>query len=80
MDPPDGTERAKKAGVRVRSAARQDTIVFANPTNRDLGDPGAETWEEVEALVLERLETWRKDPTHANTCRVISPCRHAGCP
>jgi 5' nucleotidase, deoxy (Pyrimidine), cytosolic type C protein (NT5C) len=31
-----------------------DTIVFTNSTNRDLEGPHADTWQEVEALVLER--------------------------
>lgn len=36
-----------------------ETIVFANSTNRELGEPRAETWEEAEEMVEERLEAWR---------------------
>jgi 5'(3')-deoxyribonucleotidase len=34
------------------------TIVFSNSTNRDLGGPRAETWQEVERLVMEAREEW----------------------
>jgi len=35
------------------------TIVFSNSTNRDLGGPRAETWQDVERLVLEAREEWQ---------------------
>jgi 5'(3')-deoxyribonucleotidase len=34
------------------------TIVFTNSTNRDIPDPRADTWDEVERLVLEECERW----------------------
>ena len=34
------------------------TIVFSNSTNRDLPGPRAETWQDVERLVLEAREEW----------------------
>ena len=35
------------------------TIVFGNSTNRDLPGPRADTWFEVEKLVMEAREEWR---------------------
>jgi 5'(3')-deoxyribonucleotidase len=35
------------------------TIVFSNSTNRDLAGPRAETWQEVERLVMEAREEWQ---------------------
>jgi len=35
------------------------TIVFGNSTNRDLPDPRANNWFEVERLVMEAREEWR---------------------
>jgi 5'(3')-deoxyribonucleotidase len=34
------------------------TIVFGNSTNRNLGGPRADSWEEVERLVMEAREEW----------------------
>jgi 5'(3')-deoxyribonucleotidase len=34
------------------------TIVFTNSTNRDLPGPRADTWQDVERLVLEAMEEW----------------------
>ena len=34
------------------------TIVFSNSTNRDLPGPRAETWQDVERLVMEAREEW----------------------
>jgi 5'(3')-deoxyribonucleotidase len=39
------------------------TIVFSNSTNTALSGPRADTWKEVEGLVLEALEEW-KTGTH----------------
>ena len=36
-----------------------NTIVFSNSTNRELPGPRAETWEEVERLVMEAREEWQ---------------------
>jgi len=41
-------------------ASGHDTIVVRNSTNRQLPGPGAESWEEIEALVLERLAAWKR--------------------
>ena len=35
------------------------TIVFSNSTNRELPGPRAETWQEVERLVMEAREEWQ---------------------
>jgi len=35
------------------------TIVFSNSTNRDLPGPRAETWFDVEKLVMEACEEWK---------------------
>ena len=49
-DSPSNVARLRKDG--------HDTIVFTNSTNRQLPGPRADTWEEVEGLVLERLRKW----------------------
>lgn len=36
-----------------------ETIVYTNSTNRKVGDPRANNWDEVEALVLERQARWK---------------------
>jgi 5'(3')-deoxyribonucleotidase len=35
------------------------TIVFTNSTNRDLPGPRADTWQDVERLVMDALEEWK---------------------
>jgi len=35
------------------------TIVFSNSTNRDISGPRAETWQDVERLVMEAREEWQ---------------------
>ena len=50
-DSPSNVERLRKD--------RHDTIVFTNSTNRHLSGPRADSWEEVERLVLQRLKKWR---------------------
>jgi len=35
------------------------TIVFSNSTNRELPGPRAETWQDVERLVMEAREEWQ---------------------
>ena len=35
------------------------TVCFGNSTNREIERPRAETWEEVEQLVLEEMDRWR---------------------
>jgi 5'(3')-deoxyribonucleotidase len=40
------------------------TIVFTNSTNRDLADPRADDWGQVEQLVLEERERWRRKQGH----------------
>lgn len=41
----------------LRSAGHE-TIVVVNSTNRDLPAPRAESWEEIELLVRERVDRW----------------------
>jgi 5'(3')-deoxyribonucleotidase len=37
------------------------TIVFSNPTNLEEASPRADTWEEVEVLVLDQTQPWWAD-------------------
>ncbi len=46
--------------IRALRAAGHETIVVVNPTNRDLPGPRADSWEEIERLVRERLAHWRE--------------------
>jgi 5'(3')-deoxyribonucleotidase len=39
------------------------TIVFSNSTNKDLPGPRADSWPEVECIVLEAMEEWRTGTT-----------------
>ena len=50
-DSPDNVERLRADG--------HSTIVFSNTTNRHLAGPRADTWAEVEALVVRELEKWQ---------------------
>lgn len=50
-DSPSNIERLREQGCR--------TIVFSNSTNRDLAGPRAETWKEVERLVMLAQEEWK---------------------
>jgi 5'(3')-deoxyribonucleotidase len=45
----------------IISLRKQDckTIVFTNSTNRELSGPRADTWLEVEKLVMEACEEWK---------------------
>lgn len=36
-----------------------ETIVFTNSTNRDLDGPRADSWADVEALVIDAMERWK---------------------
>ena len=44
--------------IKALRAAGHETIVVVNSTNRELPGPRAESWEEIEALVRGRLDTW----------------------
>jgi beta-phosphoglucomutase-like phosphatase (HAD superfamily) len=46
------------ANVRALRADGHATIVFANSTNVGLHDPRAETWADVERLVLDENARW----------------------
>ena len=50
-DSPANIERLRDQGC--------NTIVFSNSTNRGLPGPRAETWQEVERLVMEAREEWQ---------------------
>ncbi len=50
-DSPSNVERLREQGCR--------TIVFSNSTNRHLSGPRADSWAEVERLVMEAHEEWR---------------------
>jgi 5'(3')-deoxyribonucleotidase len=49
-DAPDNVKRLREQGCR--------TIVFTNSTNRDLSGPRADTWQDVERLVMDAKEEW----------------------
>lgn len=44
--------------IQALRAAGYETIVVVNSTNRDLPEPRAESWEEIEQLVRERVGKW----------------------
>ena len=50
-DSPANIERLRDLGCKI--------IVFSNSTNRGLPGPRAETWQEVEQLVMEAMEEWQ---------------------
>ena len=50
-DSPANVTRLREQGCR--------TIVFTNSTNRQLGGPRADSWRDVERLVMEAYEEWR---------------------
>jgi len=50
-DSPGNVEGLREQGCR--------TIVFSNSTNRAISGPRADTWKDVERLVLESFEEWR---------------------
>ncbi|SLM19125.1 putative 5'(3')-deoxyribonucleotidase [uncultured spirochete] len=50
-DSPENVESLRAQGCH--------TIVFSNSTNRAIPKPRAETWKDVERLVLEAYEEWR---------------------
>ena len=50
-DSPSNIERLRGQGCK--------TIVFSNSTNRKLPGPRAETWQDVERLVMEAREEWQ---------------------
>lgn len=41
-------------------AAKHETIVVVNSTNRHLPGPRAESWEDLEVMVRERVEAWKR--------------------
>jgi len=51
-DSPDHVQRLREDGHK--------TIVFTNSTNEGLPGPRADSWLEVESLVLKELEDWQK--------------------
>ena len=51
-DSPDHVQRLREDGHK--------TIVFTNSTNKDLPGPRADSWLEVESLVLKELKDWQK--------------------
>jgi 5'(3')-deoxyribonucleotidase len=40
------------------------TIVFSNSTNKGLAGPRADSWDDVEKIVLEAMEEWRTGTTN----------------
>jgi len=48
--------------IRALRDTGHETIVVVNSTNRDLPPPRASSWEEIEALVRERVARWRATP------------------
>ena len=50
-DSPANIERLRDQGCK--------TIVFSNSTNREISGPRAETWRDIERLVMEGREEWQ---------------------
>jgi 5'(3')-deoxyribonucleotidase len=48
--------------VTALRAKELPTIVFTNSTNRELEGPRADTWDDVEEMVLEELDQWGTKP------------------
>ena len=46
--------------IRALRADGHPIIVFVNSTNRDLLEPRAESWQEVETIVRQQLNRWTK--------------------
>lgn len=46
--------------IEALRATGHETIVVVNPTNRHLPGPRAEDWNEIERLVRERVDAWRR--------------------
>ena len=46
--------------VQALRADGHPTIVFTNSTNLDLPEPRANSWQEVEELVLQGVEKWER--------------------
>ena len=64
---PGGASEDQVPGGNVRAgrherAGGHETIVVRNSTNQDLPGPGAGTWEEIEALIRDRVDRWRATP------------------
>ena len=51
-DAPDNVKELRAAG--------NDTIVFSNPTNRGIGPPRADSWQDVEDLVSKKFKSWKR--------------------
>lgn len=45
--------------IKLRGSGH-NTIVFSNSTNREIVPPRADSWDDVERLVLENYEVWKK--------------------
>lgn len=48
--------------VEALRAKGLDAIVFTNSTNLDVAPPRADNWNELEQMILERVDTWRDSP------------------
>jgi beta-phosphoglucomutase-like phosphatase (HAD superfamily) len=46
--------------IRALRANGHKTIVFTNSTNRHLDPPKADSWSEIEELVMKEFRTWKK--------------------
>ena len=45
--------------IKALRQAGKNVIIFSNSTNKGLGGDRANTWDEVEKLVLQRLNSWK---------------------
>lgn len=50
------------ANVQALRANGHPTIVFTNSTNLELSGPRANSWEEIEDLVLQEFDKWKRKP------------------
>ncbi len=52
------------SNIEKLQAKQLDVVIFSNSTNRGVHGTRAESWDDVERLVMERLSTWRSK--HSN--------------
>jgi hypothetical protein len=55
------------SNVEALRANGHPTIVFTNSTNVDLPEPRADSWEEVEVLVLRQFKKWKQRVNRKNS-------------
>lgn len=51
--------------IQKLQAKKVDVIIFSNSTNRHVVGTRAESWDEIEPLVKERVAAWRQKKMHS---------------